>query len=114
MKAFRWLFLLLVLSGSLAACGVSQSTNALRDASRLRAQLVEEGIRPYAAYEFARGEAFLIRAKHAAGHSYHEVAIELAQTARDSFLHAREIARKNRLRRYFRPYRLDWDKAVEP
>lgn len=114
MRGIRGLLFFLLLLGLASACGVSQSTNALRDANRLRAQLVEEGVRPYAAYEFARGEAFLVRAKHAAGHSYHEVAIELAQTARDSFLHAREVARKNRLRRYFRPYRIDWNEKVEP
>ena len=114
MKGLKGILLLCLLLGTLGACGVSQSTNAIRDANRLRAQLIEEGIRPYAAYEFARGEAFLNRAKHAAGHSYHEVAIQLAQTARDSFLQAREIARKNRLRRYFRPYRIDWKIRVEP
>ena len=112
MKMRRKAFVCILFGLWISACGVSQSTNALRDASRLRMQLIDQGTRTYAAYEFARGEAFLTRAKHAAGHSYHEVAIELAQTARDAFLHAREIARKNRIRRYFRPYRLDWNKPV--
>jgi hypothetical protein len=95
-------------------CGVTQSTTAIRDADRLRTEVLLEDVRSYAAYELARGESYLRKARTAAGHSDHQTAIRLAQTARDAFVQARDVASQNKRKRYFKPYRLDWTKPVVP
>ena len=103
----------LILFSSLG-CGVTQSTTAIRDAERIHEEVIKEDTRAYAAYELAQGEAYLRRAKIAAGHSDHQNAIRMAQTARDAFIRSRDVAKQNKRRRYFRPYRLDWTKPVKP
>jgi len=97
-----------------ANCGVTQSTTAIRDADRHRSEVLLEDVRAYAAYELARGESYLRKARTAAGHSDHQTAIRLAQTARDAFIQARDVASQNKRRRYFKPYRIDWTKPVIP
>ena len=106
--------LALVVALTLAACGPSASYSAMSDAARLQREVATPDNRAYAAYEVAQGEALLSRARVAAGHAHHDLAVELARMARDAFIQARTVALDNASRKHFRPYRLDWDVPVAP
>ena len=97
-----------------AGCGPARSGAAMADAERLRAEVSDSTTMSYAAFEIARGDAFLRHARRAAGHSRHELAATFARSAADSYTQARAVARENQKLRHFRPYRLDWDSPVLP
>ena len=98
----------------LAACGPSRSGAAIADAERLSHEVKTASIQTFAAFEVARGDAFLRHARRAAGHSQHDFAVKLARTAADSYFQARAVAREHQKLKHFRPYRLDWDSPVVP
>ena len=109
----RFLPLLLLLVFGAVGCGPARSGAAVADAERLRIEVDDTSIQSYAAFEFARGDAFLRHARRAAGHSRHDLAVTFARHAADSYTQARAVARENRKLKHFRPYRLDWDSPVE-
>jgi hypothetical protein len=114
MSTARSLLLLALLALAAANCGPARSVAAIADAERLRAEVSDSTTQSYAAFEIARGDAFLRHARRAAGHSRHELATTFARNAADSFTQARAVSRENQKLRHFRPYRLDWDSPVEP